>query len=74
MIFLSMIWSEYKNKSKNDRQIIINPFNTNVPFLYPLKGHKTKGFLTFSGGTEMGHWREKGEFIPVVNTFFYIMT
>ena len=43
-------------------------------FYTPGKRHKTKGFLKFSGGTEMGHWREKGEFIPVVNTFFYIMT
>ena len=35
----------------------INPFNANVPFLYPLK---TKGFLTFLGGIEMGNWRENG--------------
>ena len=34
----------------------VNPFQTNVPFLYPLK---TFGFLTFSGGLEIGHWREK---------------
>ena len=29
---------------------IINPFYSNVTFLYPLK---TYGFLTFSGGIEM---------------------
>ena len=34
----------------------VNPFHTNVPFLYPLK---TFGFLTFSGGLEIGHWRKK---------------
>ena len=32
--------------------------------LYPLKTsekrQKTFGFLTFLGGIEMGHWREKG--------------
>ena len=30
----------------------INPLHANDPFLHPLK--------TFSGGIEMGHWREKG--------------
>ena len=29
-------------------------------FGIPEKHQKTKGFLTFSGLIEMGHWREKG--------------
>ena len=28
-------------------------------FYTPWKRQKTFGFLTFSGGIEMGHWREK---------------
>ena len=35
---------------------MFNLFNTNVPFLYPLKRQKTRAFVTFSGDTEMGHW------------------
>ena len=30
-------------------------------FYTPWKRQKTKGFLTFSGGIEMRHWREKGQ-------------
>ena len=30
-------------------------------FYIPWKRYKTFGFLTFSGGTEIGHWREKGQ-------------
>ena len=33
----------------------LNPFQSNVPFLYPLKS-STKGFLTFLGGIEIEHW------------------
>ena len=40
--------------------VLLNPFHVNAPFLYPLKRQKTKGFLIFSGGIKMGHWREKG--------------
>ena len=29
-------------------------------FYTPWKCQKTKGFLTFSGGLEIGHWRKKG--------------
>ena len=29
-------------------------------FYTPWKRQKTKGFLTFLGGIEIGHWREKG--------------
>ena len=35
----------------------INPFPVNFLFLYP---RKTFGFLTSSGGVEMGYWRLKG--------------
>ena len=47
----------------------VNPFHANIPFLYSpsppkkkknKKYQKNKGFLTFSGGIEMGHCREKG--------------
>ena len=31
-------------------------------FYTPWKCQKTKGFLKFSGGKEMGHLREKGQF------------
>ena len=36
---------------------MINPFQANAPFLYPLK---TSGFLTFSGRIEGEHWPEMG--------------
>ena len=36
---------------------MINPFQANAPFLYPLK---TSGFLTFSGLIEREHWPEMG--------------
>ena len=35
----------------------VNPFQANVPFLYPLK---IRGFLTFSGGIERENWLEMG--------------
>ena len=35
-------------------------FTPNVLLPYPWKRQKAKGFLTFSGGIEMGHWREMG--------------
>ena len=38
-------------------RIFINPFQANVPFLYPLK---TSENLTFSGGIEREHWPEMG--------------
>ena len=38
----------------------INPCQTNVPFLYPLKTSENKGFLTFSGGIEREGWPEMG--------------
>ena len=39
------------------RHLILNPFDAKVSFLYPLKNI---GFLIFSGGGEMEHWREIG--------------
>ena len=38
----------------------INPFQTNVPYLYPLKTSGNEGFLTFSGGIEREDWPEMG--------------
>ena len=38
----------------------INPFQLNVPFLYPRKRQKTIGFLTFSEGIEMEHLAKMG--------------
>ena len=38
----------------------INPFQTNVPFLYPLKMSENQRFLTFSGGIKREHWPEIG--------------
>ena len=39
----------------------INPFEADLPFLYPLKISENerlaKGFLTFSGGIEMENWK-----------------
>ena len=35
-----------------------DPFQTNVPFLYPLKHWKTSGFLTFSGGIEVKYYQK----------------
>ena len=35
---------------------VINPFQADVFFLYPLQ--KTRDFLTFSGGVEREHWPE----------------
>ena len=40
-----------------------NPFHAIAQFLYSLKTSGTRGFLTFSAGTEMEQWREKGESI-----------
>ena len=37
--------------------VYFNPFQANVPFLYPLK---TSGLLTVSGGIEREHWPEMG--------------
>ena len=37
-----------------------NPFHANILILYPQKTSENLGFLTFSGGIEIGHWREKG--------------
>ena len=35
-----------------------------IPHFYtPLKRQKIKGFLTFSGGIEIDHWCEKGQYI-----------
>ena len=34
---------------------VLNPFFANVPVSYPLKHHKTKGFLVFSGGIKWEH-------------------
>ena len=39
------------------RLLVINPFQVNLPNLYPLKapeGHK--GFLVFSGGIKWEYW------------------
>ena len=36
---------------------LFKPFQSNVPFPYPLK---TRGFLTFSGGIEMEHMLKMG--------------
>ena len=36
----------------------INPFHANVRFIHSIS--TIKSFLTFSGGIEIGHWREKG--------------
>ena len=44
-------------QSKNN----INSFKCTVPFLYPLKNQKTKGFLTCSGGIKMEHWVKMGK-------------
>ena len=58
-LFLYKIFPFYQTIFK-DLQHMHYPFYANVPFLYPLKTSETKGFLTFSGGIEIGHWREKG--------------
>ena len=36
----------------------INPFQANVPLLYPLKSSETTSFLTIPGGMELEHWPE----------------
>ena len=38
----------------------INPFQANVPFLYPLKTSEKEGFLMFSEIVESEHWPEMG--------------
>ena len=38
---------------------ILNLFQFNVTFLYPWKCQKAIGFLTFSAGIEMWHWKLK---------------
>ena len=56
-------------------KVSVNPFHANVPFLYSLKTSEnqrfkwTKGFLTFSGGIEMGHWREKGSSVVITGEY-----
>ena len=35
-------------------------FNPSVPFIYPLKTLKSKGFEMFSGDVEMEHWAKMG--------------
>ena len=49
-------WWELPRKKKNIKHWI-NPFRTNVPFLYLLKTSENQ---RFSEGIEMGHGREKG--------------
>ena len=40
---------------------MLNPFVTNAPFLCPPENiRKPYGFLTFSGGREMVHWKQMG--------------
>ena len=42
---------------------IMLELNRSTPMSYyhtPRKRQKTESFPTFSGGIEMGHWREKG--------------
>ena len=36
----------------------VNPFLPNVPFKFPCKHQKTKGFLVFSGGSERNIGKE----------------
>ena len=42
-----------------DSTILINPFQANFPFLYPLKTSENHWFY-ISGGTEREHWPEIG--------------
>ena len=37
---------------------VINPFQSNVPFLFPLKTLENQRFLIFPGGIKMEHWHE----------------
>ena len=38
----------------------LNPFQPNIPFLYPLKMSENIGILTVLGGAETGHWTKMG--------------
>ena len=49
-------FQHHRNNCVNSNSM--NPFDANVPFLYPLKTSENPRF--FSLGIEMGHWREKG--------------
>ena len=39
---------------------MVNSFEVNVPFLYPLKTSENQGFPTFPGGIEREHWPQMG--------------
>ena len=46
---------------KDGRSFLLDPFYSPVFHLYnPRKCQKFSGFLIFSGGLEMEHWREVG--------------
>ena len=59
----SLFLSKSIHRSNKPKYLIItkiNPFQTNVPFLYPLKMSENQRFLTFSGGIKREHWPEIG--------------
>ena len=45
---------------------VLNPFQVKVPFPYSLKTSQTRGFLMFSGGTEIEN-RLEMDLIAVLN-------
>ena len=66
LIFLAISYADNFNKSSekltNNKQIttILTLFTPMSHFYTPRK-QKTKGFMTFSGGIEIGYWCEKGQ-------------
>ena len=40
-----------------------SPISTNFSLLYPMKYHKTLGFLILSGGIEVEHWLKMGKYV-----------
>ena len=49
-------------KSEFWRRSLINPFQTNDPFLYPLKTLENLWLSDVSGGIEREHWLETGQY------------
>ena len=45
-------------------------FTSMSHFYIPWKRQKTKCFLTFSGGIEIGHWREKGYCLKIYGIIY----
>ena len=59
---MKQFYKETNTTMRADNYIFkFNPFSTNIPFLYPWKHLRTRGFLMFSDGIEVEHWLNMGK-------------